>query len=62
MWTESEVRCESQWVCPAMRRKLCLGAREKDEGTLMSRKSSVICGTEKEKEQRADKTANVMES
>lgn len=35
---------------PDMWRKLCLGAREKDEGTLMSRKRSVMCGTEKEKE------------
>lgn len=59
---KSKVRCESQWVCPVMRRKLCLGAREKDGGTLMSRKRSVKCGTEKEEEQTADKTANVMES
>lgn len=35
---------------PDMWRKLCLGAREKDEGTLTSRKRSVMCGTEKEKE------------
>lgn len=60
--SKGEVRCELQWVCPLMRRKLCLGAREKDEGTLMSRKRSVICGTEKEKEQTAYKTAYVMES
>lgn len=43
---KGEVRRELQWLCPLMRRRLCLGAREKDEGTLRSRKRSVIHGTE----------------